>query len=89
MEKFTLPLSSEVTLSGIKWEIDNPKANLILVHGAGEHVGRYDHWAKLFNNQQINVYGVNHYGHGNSPGGRGHITNYDLYLNEIKALKKM
>jgi alpha-beta hydrolase superfamily lysophospholipase len=55
MEKFTLPLSSEVTLSGIKWEIDNPKANLILVHGAGEHVGRYDHWAKLFNNQLINV----------------------------------
>ena len=89
MEKFTLPLSSEITLSGIKWEIDNPKANLILVHGAGEHVGRYDHWAKLFNNQLINVYGVDHYGHGNSPGARGHLTNYDLYLNEIKALKKM
>lgn len=89
MEKFTLPLSSEVTLSGVKWEIDNPKANLILVHGAGEHVGRYDHWAKLFNNQLINVYGVDHYGHGNSPGARGHLTNYDLYLNEIKELKKM
>ena len=89
MEKFTLPLSSEITLSGIKWEIDNPKANLILVHGAGEHVGRYDHWAKLFNNQLINVYGVDHYGHGNSPGARGHLTNYDLYFNEITALKKM
>ena len=89
MEKFTLPLSSDVTLSGIKWEIDNPKANLILVHGAGEHVGRYDHWAKLFNNQLINVYGVDHYGHGNSPGARGHLTNYDLYFNEITALKKM
>ena len=89
MEKFTLPLSSEITLSGLKWEIDNPKANLILVHGAGEHVGRYNHWAKLFNHQLINVYGVDHYGHGNSPGTRGHLTNYDLYLNEIKALKKM
>lgn len=89
MEKFTLPLSSEVTLSGLKWEIDNPKANLILVHGAGEHVGRYNHWAKLFNHQLINVYGVDHYGHGNSPGARGHLTNYDLYLNEIKVLKKM
>lgn len=89
MEKFTLQLSSEITLSGLKWEIDNPKANLILVHGAGEHVGRYNHWAKLFNHQLINVYGVDHYGHGNSPGARGHLTNYDLYLNEIKALKKM
>lgn len=89
MEKFTLPLSSEITLSGLKWEIDNPKANLILVHGAGEHVGRYNHWAKLFNHQLINVYGVDHYGHGNSPGARGHLTNYDLYLNEIKVLKKM
>jgi len=89
MEKFTLPLSKEITLSGLKWEVDNPKANLMLIHGAGEHIGRYDHWAKLFNNQQINVYGVDHYGHGNSPGERGHLTNYDLYLNEIKALKKM
>jgi alpha-beta hydrolase superfamily lysophospholipase len=89
MEKFTLPLSKEITLSGLKWEVDNPKANLMLVHGAGEHIGRYDDWAKLFNNQQINVYGVDHYGHGNSPGERGHLTNYDLYLNEIKALKKM
>ena len=89
MEKFILPLSNEITLSGLKWEVDKPKANLMLVHGAGEHIGRYDHWAKLFNAQQINVYGVDHYGHGNSPGARGHIANYDLYLNEIRALKKM
>ena len=89
MEKFNLPLSNQIVLSGLKWEIDNPKANLMLIHGAGEHIGRYDHWAKLFNNQQINVYGVDHYGHGNSPGARGHLQNYELYLNEIKALKKM
>ncbi|MFN5576912.1 MAG: lysophospholipase [Bacteroidota bacterium] len=89
MEKFNLPLSNEITLSGLKWEVDKPKANLMLVHGAGEHIGRYDHWAKLFNDQQINVYGVDHYGHGNSPGTRGHIANYDLYLNEIQALKRM
>ena len=89
MEKFNLPLSNEITLSGLKWEVDKPKANLMLVHGAGEHIGRYDHWAKLFNDQQINVYGVDHYGHGNSPGARGHIAKYDLYLNEIQALKRM
>ncbi len=89
MEKFNLPLSNQIVLSGLKWEIDNQKANLMLIHGAGEHIGRYDHWAKLFNDQQINVYGVDHYGHGNSPGARGHLQNYELYLNEIKALKKM
>lgn len=89
MEKFTLPLSNQINLSGLKWETDNPKANLILVHGAGEHIGRYDHWAKLFNDQSINVYGLDHYGHGNSPGARGHLPNYDLYLNEIKEIKKM
>jgi len=89
MEKFNLPLSNQIVLSGLKWEIDNPKANLMLIHGAGEHIERYDHWAKLFNDQQINVYGVDHYGHGNSPGARGHLQNYELYLNEIKALKKM
>ena len=53
MEKFNLPLSNEINLSGLKWEVDKPKANLMLVHGAGEHIGRYDHWAKLFNDQQL------------------------------------
>ena len=54
MEKFTLALSNEITLSGLKWEVENPKANLMLIHGAGEHIGRYEHWAKLFNEQNIN-----------------------------------
>lgn len=88
MEKITLPLAIGTTLSGLKWEVDNPIANLILIHGAGEHIQRYDHWAKLFNGKQINVFGVDHYGHGNSPGARGHLPNYDFYLDEIKVLKK-
>ena len=25
-----------------KWTVDNPKASLVLVHGLGEHSGRYD-----------------------------------------------
>jgi alpha-beta hydrolase superfamily lysophospholipase len=86
MKNFTLQISKEVTLSGKGWEIADAKANLILIHGAGEHIGRYDHWAKYFNSQKINVFGTDHFGHGNSPGIRGHFPDYQIYLDEVKAL---
>lgn len=86
MENFTLTLPDNVSLSGKSWTVENPKANLILVHGAGEHIGRYDHWAKYFNRIKVNVIGTDHYGHGNSPGIRGHFSDYKVYLDEVKGL---
>ncbi len=44
---------------------------VVLVHGLGEHAGRYDHVARRLNSWGFAVRGYDHYGHGESNGPRG------------------
>jgi alpha-beta hydrolase superfamily lysophospholipase len=44
---------------------------VVLVHGLGEHIARYDHVARNLNEQGFDVVGYDHRGHGRSPGPRG------------------
>src|SRR4051812_2138074 len=50
---------------------------VVIVHGLGEHAGRYDHVARRLNGQGFNVVGYDHRGHGRSPGARGGIESVD------------
>lgn len=45
------------------WPAKNPKAVLILTHGASEHIQRYDLFAKYLADNNVSVYGYNHLGH--------------------------
>lgn len=62
-----------------------PEGVIILIHGLGEHVNRYNHWAKRFNNAGWAVVGVDLRGHGNSEGKRGNGS-YNAYLKDIDAV---
>ena len=44
---------------------------VLLVHGLGEHAGRYDHVARRLNSWGFAVRGYDQYGHGESGGARG------------------
>ncbi|MES3002834.1 MAG: lysophospholipase [Pseudomonadota bacterium] len=44
---------------------------VLLVHGLGEHAGRYDHLARRLNSWGFAVRGYDQYGHGESDGVRG------------------
>ena len=50
---------------------------IILVHGIGEHFGRYMKWASRFTTGGYAVYGADLPGHGLSGGKRGHISSYN------------
>jgi alpha-beta hydrolase superfamily lysophospholipase len=70
-----------------KWLVDGAsKAIFVLVHGLGEHVGRYNHVAEFFNQHQISIYGFDHRGHGKSSGKRGHIGSNQFFISDIETM---
>jgi alpha-beta hydrolase superfamily lysophospholipase len=50
-----------------------PRGVVVLVHGLGEHIGRYDHVGRRLSEQGFGVVGYDHRGHGRSPGPRGGV----------------
>lgn len=57
----------------------------VLVHGLGEHIGRYEHVADHLNAQGWDVRGFDHRGHGRSGGRRGDIAASDSLLSDLGA----
>ncbi|MDX2006225.1 MAG: alpha/beta hydrolase [Meiothermus sp.] len=62
------------------------KAALVLVHGYGEHSGRYANLVNALVPHGIAVYSYDHRGHGRSPGQRGHIMAWDEYRGDLERL---
>jgi alpha-beta hydrolase superfamily lysophospholipase len=64
------------------------RANIIFVHGLGEHIQRYTAWAEQFSKEGIGFTGVDLPGHGRSDGGRGNIRGYELTDEMIEILRE-
>lgn len=73
-------------LYAAEWAVENPRAVIALVHGQGEHIGRYAHLAKWYNQHGIAVLGFDHQGYGQSAGKRGHAKNLEVLLDDIGLL---
>jgi len=59
------------------WGGDGAKGTIVIVHGLGEHAGRYAHVAARLNASGWAVVGYDQRGHGTSPGARGRIAAAD------------
>lgn len=57
-----------------------------IVHGYGEHSGRYDAFARWLTAQGWSVAACDLRGHGRSPGNRGHLRRLSDYLLDVSAL---
>jgi acylglycerol lipase len=69
-----------------QWEPEGePRAVVALVHGLGEHSGRYEHVAERFTRAGIAVEAIDLRGHGRSPGARGD-TRFAPALSDIDRL---
>jgi len=78
--------SKGMTLQGYHWEAEHPKAVLCLLHGIGEHAGRYDKIGMFFRESQCAMVAVDLRGHGKSPGKRGHAAPREALFEDIDAL---
>ena len=67
------PLSPGRSLRGV----------VLLVHGLGEHAGRYDHVARRLNDWGFAVRAYDQYGHGESGGVRGGLPHDDRLIDDL------
>ena len=67
------PLASDARLRGV----------IVLVHGLGEHAGRYEHVAKKLNDWGYAVRGYDQCGHGESGGARGSLPTDTRLLDDL------
>jgi acylglycerol lipase len=69
------------------WQPDKPpKAVLCLVHGLGEHIGRYDHVGAALTDAGYALIGSDLRGHGRSGGARGHSPSLEAFMLDIDLL---
>lgn len=69
------------------WEPEgSPKAIVCLVHGLGEHCGRYARLAQWFNQRGYTVRGYDQRGHGHTPGRRGALRHADDLLEDLATV---
>jgi acylglycerol lipase len=61
----------------------NVKAVLLVIHGLGEHSGRYMNVVNHFVPLGYAVYGLDHIGHGKSEGTREFVENFEDYTNTL------
>ena len=74
---------------GRVWEAKKTKAVVALVHGMGEHSGRYQHVAKKLTDDHFSVIAFDHFGHGKTTGKRGHNPSFDAVLESVsKTIEK-
>lgn len=83
MEELTWTNPEGLPIHGVHWPEKKPWAAITLVHGQGEHIGRYDHLARWYNDRGVAVLGYDQQGYGKSGGTRGHARGLDALLDDI------
>jgi alpha-beta hydrolase superfamily lysophospholipase len=61
-------------------------AGIVLIHGLGEHSGRYGHVARFFNEQGFAVRAYDHRGHGRSGGARGDTPSAEAMVQDARIV---
>lgn len=73
-------------IQGYNYACENPNHVVVLIHGIGEHAGRFARVADYFNEEGIAVVSMDLRGHGGTEGKRGHCAPRAEVLNDIDAL---
>jgi alpha-beta hydrolase superfamily lysophospholipase len=88
-----LSQSTDISLDGKRgtivlrrWGTADPKRIVVLVHGIGEHSGRYGHVAARLVADGAIVYAPDHHGHGRSDGERGLVDDVESIVDDVSRV---
>ena len=76
----------KTTFFGQFWQPKTVKAVVIIIHGMGEHSGRYQQVAKKLTDNNFGVIAFDQFGHGKTSGKKGHNPGFDTILESITKL---
>jgi len=85
MESLNIPVRTRdgLQLHLQHWQAVPSIGSVLIVHGLGEHIGRYEHVALALNRAGWRVAGHDQRGHGRSPGARGALATPDSLLADL------
>lgn len=66
------------------WKPDKYDKVIIIVHGLGEHSGRYNIFKEFLKNKKVAIYALDLPGHGMSDGRKGDIKKFDKFLDYLE-----
>ena len=73
----------------IKRDPKTSRAVVVLAHGLGEHIQRYEHVANAFDQRGFDLMGFDQQGHGRSDGKRGVIAGHDSLIRDLEAVIRL
>ncbi len=79
----SLTTADGLTLKCREWPCADARGTVLMVHGLGEHIGRYGHVAAQLNRCGYHVVGHDQRGHGASEGPRGALAQPDSLLTDL------
>jgi len=65
---------------------ENPRAFIVVVHGLGDHAGRYLPFMEFFADKGYAVMVYDQRGHGRSSGKRGDVDRFETWVHDLKTL---
>jgi alpha-beta hydrolase superfamily lysophospholipase len=71
------------------WEVTAPTATFAVVHGLGEHSGRYARFAEAMAGRGYSTFAIDLRGHGQSGGPRGHVDSWNDWVKDVEQFVEM
>ena len=80
-----VPSADGTKLAYRAWPLAGAHLTFAVVHGLGEHAGRYERFAHGMAKHGFGTFALDLRGHGNSPGQRGHVDSWSQWTDDVSA----